>query len=75
MRMMIRALIFTLFLSVAPAAAGDSAEANRIFVEAMGLIQGALKKPEGSATVANQVCIGCVLLIVVTEVVSCSDDC
>ena len=47
MRMTVGALVFTLCLSAAPAAADDSTEANKIFVEAMGLIQGALEKPEG----------------------------
>ena len=47
MRMTVGALVFTLCLSAAPAAADDSTEANKIFVEAMGLIQGALQKPEG----------------------------
>ena len=47
MHMVARALIFMLCLSAAPAAADDSAEANKIFVEAMRLIQGALQKPEG----------------------------
>ena len=47
MHMMIGGLIFVLCLSVAPATADESAEANKIFVEAMGLIQGALQKPEG----------------------------
>ena len=44
---MMRALVFMLCLSVAYAAADDSSEANKLFVEAMGLIQGALQKPEG----------------------------
>ena len=41
MRMMIRVLIFTLCLSVAPAAADDPAQANRLLVEAVKLIQAA----------------------------------
>lgn len=44
---MIHVLVLILCLSAAPAAADDSAEANKIFVEAMGLIQGTLQKPEG----------------------------
>ena len=44
---MVRVLVFMLCLSVVSAAADDSAEANKLFVEAMGLIQGALQKPEG----------------------------